>query len=518
MSTPKETTTVLASTPARKGGRTWLWIVSGALIVLLGGAGGACLALLPPDGCIAQGVHALGRDLSGTSRAGATELIHAAVERLTGRKVTLTAGAGKMDVTLKELGVGLDADKLAASAYTVGRAGNLPARLQAAWQARYVGTATTLAYQYDTERLKQVVRDLAERVNVEPKDATGHWDDGAEKMVVTAETVGGALEMEKAQVVIRQQVFDALQRGAETPATLELPHSERLPHVTAAALERIDTVLGTYTTDFSSSTENRATNVQLATKALNGTALMPGDEFSFNGKVGPRTADAGFVTAPVIVNGQLEPGIGGGICQVSTTLYNAALLADMKITERSHHTLPIHYAPPGRDATVSYGALDLKFQNASDAAVLIEAHAGGRTLTIRLLGKGPAPKVTIELSDQYALPGKTVTTDDPTLPKGKRVVDAEGTPGVAVTVTRVVGAGADAKRELLSKDRYDGELRKVRVGTGPEAPTTTTPPTTPPVTTGTPSAPPVPPTPTPPPAPHPTRPPTAPAPAGGHTP
>ena len=166
----------------------------------------------------------------------------------------------------------------------------------------------------------------------------------------------------------------------------------------------------------------------------------------------------------------MKPGIGGGVCQVSTTLYNASLLAGLRIVQRSHHSLPIHYAPPGRDATVVYGAIDFRFRNNTDAPIMVEAHTAQRKLTVRLLGQGPVPVVKIERGTLIRMPVSTITRKDPSLPAGQRVLVSAGKPGIKVTVTRIIGEGAEAVRETLSNDRYLGEPAVVRVGTGPAAP------------------------------------------------
>src|SRR5439155_11763175 len=139
-------------------------------------------------------------------------------------------------------------------------------------------------------------------------------------------------------------------------------------------------------TSFSLRDRNRVHNIRVAAKAIDGLFLLPGEEFSYNATVGPRRASAGFRTAPEIVQGNLVPGIGGGVCQVSSTLYNIALLADLEITRRHHHRFPVHYLPAGRDATVSDGGLDLRFRNRLDAPVALLLSVKGGRLLARLYG------------------------------------------------------------------------------------------------------------------------------------
>lgn len=135
--------------------------------------------------------------------------------------------------------------------------------------------------------------------------------------------------------------------------------------------------LGTCTTSLLGSSEARDENVRLAAEKVNGLVLEPGEKFSFNGIVGERSAKAGFKRASVIINGKLVPQIGGGICQVSSTLYNAVLLADMTVKERHKHSIPIVYLKPGLDATVAWDYFDLKFTNTLDQAVMLKGGLRG---------------------------------------------------------------------------------------------------------------------------------------------
>lgn len=144
-----------------------------------------------------------------------------------------------------------------------------------------------------------------------------------------------------------------------------------------------DGMITTYTTKYNSKTA-RATNVVLAAEKVNGTVLQPGEQFSYNNVVGRRTREAGFVEAPVYVSGKESTGIGGGICQVSSTIYAAMLLAGIKADERHKHSLPVHYLPEGMDATVSYGTLDLKFTNPYPFPIIITTYADKGILTINI--------------------------------------------------------------------------------------------------------------------------------------
>jgi vancomycin resistance protein YoaR len=176
-------------------------------------------------------------------------------------------------------------------------------------------------------------------------------------------------------------------REAPAELRLNLAFEPIPPRITAEPLRVIDGVLASYTTRFPGYQVNRNHNIRLASNALNGRILLPGERLSFNEVVGKRTLKHGFRLAPVIIRGQKRLGVGGGICQVSSTLFNAALLADLEVVRRHNHSIPVPYVPLGRDATVSDPWLDLVIENDSPFPVAIVTELGRSHLTVRVLGK-----------------------------------------------------------------------------------------------------------------------------------
>ncbi|MHB0935786.1 MAG: VanW family protein [Armatimonadota bacterium] len=453
---------------ARKRSRALI----GTLICLglvLAALGAGSYFLLPHNDRMLTGVSVNGKALGGQTRAEAQAAVEASLARETERQVTLTAASEQRAITLAALGIRPDVDGTIDRAYGVGRQGSIFSRLAQAMQARRDSVPVPPAYTLDQDAVKRTLVDIAHVIDRPSTNATAKWDAGAKKVVIDPGITGGKLNIDQSLELITVSTVGKLATGEAVPEELALPYDANQPRVTAEMLAPVDTLLSTFTTSYGTSSRNRAINVETAAASINGTILMPGEEFSYNKVVGPRDAQNGFRIAPVIVNGQLEPGMGGGVCQVSTTAYNAALLANLKITARSHHSHPVAYVPSGRDATVVYGVIDLKFRNSTDAPIVIETQTGGRRLTVRILGKGPAPVVSIERSGISRLGGRSITKKDPKLPAGTRVVEQRGGGGLAVTVTRVVGEGDDAVREVVSRDRYIGEPRVVRVGTGARA-------------------------------------------------
>lgn len=152
-------------------------------------------------------------------------------------------------------------------------------------------------------------------------------------------------------------------------------------------LQNMNKVLGYYETGIAGSYQ-RHNNIKLASQGINNILLWPGDLFSFNEIVGPRTVERGYLPAPVILMGSTSLDYGGGVCQVSSTLYNAVLMSGLKVIERHPHTKPVHYVPLNKDATVSYGGLDFKFKNVLDEPVIVKSGVSGGKIWVQLRGKG----------------------------------------------------------------------------------------------------------------------------------
>lgn len=253
---------------------------------------------------------------------------------------------------------------------------------------------------------------------------------------------------------------DEAKQMVSTPSeTYTIPLKTLYPDVTTNEIgtEAFPDKLATYSTSYASSNANRSTNIALAASKINGTVLMPGEEFSFNGTVGKRTAANGFKTATVYSNGQVTTDYGGGICQVSSTLYNTVLKANLEITNRVNHTFTVGYVPIGLDATVSWGSPDFKFKNNRSYPIKIVATTSNKRLTISVFGLKEDVEYEVELVSYKtgSIPYSTVYTTDSSLGKGKTKVVQSGSNGATSVAYKILKLnGKEVSRTLLSKDRY----------------------------------------------------------------
>ncbi len=276
-------------------------------------------------------------------------------------------------------------------------------------------------------------------------------------------------------VVIDDKEVKRALKAEEGKAVIVVPATVLQPQITTESLKEtlLADKLGTYSSDFSSSSADRAHNIQLACDKINGYVLAPGEEFSYNDVVGPRTVERGFRMANVYVGNTVQPGIGGGICQVSSTMFNAAVYADLDITSRRNHTLPVTYVPMGRDATVSYGSVDFKFKNNYSKPIEIRAECVGRKNVISIYGTNERPnrKIEIETEKTGTTSPKVVRKEDNTMPEGKVKVDSAGTNGSSYIAYKVVYEnGVKISSDVLCKSTYAGKDRVEIVGTKKAAP------------------------------------------------
>lgn len=226
----------------------------------------------------------------------------------------------------------------------------------------------------DEDKLEQWLQQVQKQIYKKPINASI----GSQGEVLSGKN-GRKLNSERMAAEFREYFYS---QGA---AEIQIPYVILYPKVDSELLLSIkEKPIGYYVTYFNSRNKNRGNNISLAAKAINNTVLFPGESFSFNEIVGMRTPAKGYVQAPIIVRGELSEGIGGGICQVSSTLFNAIDRAGLKITERYSHSRHVAYVPPGRDATVSWGGPDLVFNNPYNQPILIRAWVSGGKVVVNI--------------------------------------------------------------------------------------------------------------------------------------
>ncbi|KEI03303.1 hypothetical protein Y848_08800 [Clostridium botulinum C/D str. Sp77] len=308
-----------------------------------------------------------------------------------------------------------------------------------------------LELSYNVKPIEKMINKIAKEVNVKPVDARLNFNGGS--FAITPDKKG--LEVEKDK--LKKEILANLNDKKQDVVVIEAPVKVTASKVTGEVLKSVNAVLGSYSTSYATSAEPRANNVAVATRSINGKVVMPGETFSFNEIVGERTKERGYQEAGVIVNQKLESGLGGGVCQVSSTLYNALLKSNIKMTERVHHTFPSTYVPIGLDATVDWGNIDLKFKNTFKFPIYIEGYTAGREVGFNIYSNSELAKTKCQLTSEVynKVEPKTQYINDPNLPAGATEVVKSAHTGYRVRVYKSIYTnGKFVSKELVSTDYY----------------------------------------------------------------
>lgn len=242
------------------------------------------------------------------------------------------------------------------------------------------------------------------------------------------------------------------------------------PKVTTDSLgdEAFPNRIATYSTKYSTADVNRTTNIKISVNKINGVVLLPGEEFSYNKVLGPRTPQAGYKLGAAYIGGKVVSDYGGGVCQTSSTLYNAVLLSNLEITSRTSHYFAAAYVPVSRDATVYWPSLDFKFKNNRNYPIKIKASTSNGVINVEIFGITEESDYEVELQSYVTsyIQYNTEYKDDNTLPEGKEVVEQAGTNGIRSEAYKILKKdGKVISKTLLSRDTYSTKARIIRRGT-----------------------------------------------------
>ncbi len=381
-------------------------------------------------------------------------------ERLAQYPPTLIGETQSFVLHPEDIQLQFDAAEVINQSYAAGRTGDWLTQLIERYEILNYGRSIPLKLSFDEDQLTNFMKRLSQTVNVDSRNAVLVKDGG--KMAVLPEVIGKRVALDENIAAIKNEL--------KLHATFKLPLIVEtvLPDVAAADLNGLDHLLATFTTQFSPDEAGRSSNILIAAGHLKGMLLRPNAIFSFNTSVGARLAEADYQEAPSFIDGKLVPDVGGGVCQVSTTLYNAALLADMTILERSTHFSPPDYVPLGQDATVADHLLDLRFQNTLAHPVYIVSDVTDNQLTISFYSvQDPgAPDIQIIAADKNVLEPADDIIQDTALDLGTEIVENNGQQGYQVTTYRIKSKdGREISRELLATDEFVPSNRTVRIGT-----------------------------------------------------
>lgn len=416
---------------------------------------------------IAKGVYIKNIDVSGLTREQAKEKINNYISSVIPEEIKLTHNGFETSLSTSQLSIYFNTDEAVDMAYNIGKTGNIFQKNLTILQTRLSKTTIDPGFSIDMDQLKKDLEDISSKLPDKIIESSCYID--GNNLIITKGKAGKTVKVDDSAKYIKQAINDLkiennsleLLTEDSTPKEIDLDavyneiHKEPVnayysqnpyvvhpsengmdfsitldeaknmlkeekdeyivplkvlyPSVTTNMIgtEAFPDLLSEFSTKYTASNKNRTTNLILAAKKINGTVLMPGETFSYNKVVGARTIQAGYKEAPIYVSGRVEDGIGGGICQITTTLYNAVVYANLDIVERSNHQFVPSYAGPSRDATVVYGAIDFKFKNNRDYPIKIACSVSGGIANFKIWGLKSDNDYEVQISSRTT--GKTST-------------------------------------------------------------------------------------------------------------
>ena len=480
---------------------------------------------------IIEGISVLGIDVSNLTVEEATNQINTAIqERFSDENNTLILKRGEEEtsVTANTFNATFDVDAAIAEAYNIGRDGNIITNNYAILWTKMAKKDIQPTLYLDEELLNSTIKDISSKMKDRVVENSYYVED--EELIIVRGTAGYIIKEDELKNKIHDQIsnihvnYQVVEIPVEykepDPIDLQKIRNEIYKEPQDAYVEKNPTTvhthvngvdfgismeeaeelikedkeeytiplkitepekkledlgeeafpdqLATFSTIYDASNYNRSTNIELAAEKINGTVVMPGENFSFNTVVGKRTVEAGYKEGTAYIGGKVVPDIGGGVCQVSSTLYNTALLANLEIVERSNHLFLTGYVAASRDATVYYGSLDFIFKNTRSYPIKVVASAENGVCKISMYGirEETEYEVIIQSKVTSYINYTTSYENDSSLEKGKEVVEQTGVNGCRSEGYRILKLnGKVVSQTLLSKDTYSAREKIVRRGT-----------------------------------------------------
>ncbi len=412
---------------------------------------------------IYNGISVNGTDISGKTKEEALQQLQQEADvHLGNQKITIQKEDKIWDIPFSDLDVKYDIEASVEQAWEIGRTGELKDRYKVVTDVAQNKEDIPISYTHDNQKVVEKLQQIATEFNVDAQDSTITRKNGA--FQITDEQKGYALDVDKTV----PKVEELLEQNTGGIVEPEITVTE--PKVTRADNEKVTDLIGTYSTTYSANAAGRNENLRVGCANIDGTVIAPGEVFSMNVGLGPQTYANGYKDAGVYVNGKVEQGVAGGVCQVTSTLYNAVILAELEVVERYPHSMTVGYVPLGRDAAVAGDYKDLKFRNDTEYPVYLEAYARDGKVVCNLYGHeihDAGHKVDFEMVFDGTIPKPAEKiTKDASKPEGYRQVTYNGKTGSKVSTYKIITEGGkQTSKEWFSSSTYRATADEVTVGT-----------------------------------------------------
>jgi vancomycin resistance protein YoaR len=417
---------------------------------------------------IVKGVFIDEVDVSGMTKEQAKTAVDEYVKQLRNKGVAIMVGDNVIYTTMGELGYMVEENDAVSQALSLGKSGNLIKRYKDMKDIEQGNIVFPLSFIYDETKIRDIVAIDVSAYNVAPVNATVTRKDG--KFIYTDHKLGKKVNIE--ETVAR--ITNAIDNWNKQDILVDAVVDDDVPIYTRDIVEQCKDLIGSYTTEYASSSADRAGNVANGAKLINNTVLFPGDVFSAYKVLTPFTKENGYFVAGAYLQGKVIDSVGGGACQVTTTLYNAVLQAELEVVERQPHSMTISYVELSRDAAIAGTTKDFKFMNNTDVPILVEGITKGRTITFNIWGKETRDTKNRRIEYVTVVKSKTappadVITKDPNQPESYQKVTQSAHTGYKAELYKVVYEnGVETSRTLVNKSNYQAAPKYITVGTKKE--------------------------------------------------
>lgn len=401
-------------------------------------------------------------DVSGMTKEEAEAALRDYTAVLGQKTLTLQVAEHEVPVKLADLGLQCANSHVIDEALCIGKSGDIIKRFKEKKELESSGKVLELTWTVDKSKVSQVIEEECVKFDVEAVDAGLSRSNGS--FTITPGSTGVKLNVEGSKTA----VLNYMEQGwNKEDGVVELPAEVEYPRGTEEELSKVKDVLGTFSTSLATSNANRIQNVTNGSRLLNGTVLYPGEVLSVRDTTSPYTTENGYEAAGTYVNGRVVDGVGGGVCQVSTTLYNAVLRAELEVVERAPHSMTVTYVDPSADAAIAGTYKDFKFENSTDAPIYIEAGVSNKQVTFTLYGQETRPA-----SRKVEFTSTTLSTQEAGLQIiadggqgiGYYLVDGGHRGVVAELYKHVYENGVEVSKERVNKSTYSASPRLIVVG------------------------------------------------------
>lgn len=413
---------------------------------------------------IADGVYIGNVNVSGMNEEQARSAVEVYVQGLLHTTFSLKGEKGEIEMTAEDMGVAADADSAVETALQVGSAGSLINRYKTVSDLKKEPLVLDMHLSVDKQATAQKLYDNAGKLSIEAVDNTLVRENGAFRFVPGQKGV---------EVDIVESVYainDFLAAGWDgTNNEIALVSEVIEPRGSEEELSQIQDLLGSCSTDFSSSGAGRSKNVSTGCSKVDGTILYPGEEFALSPTISPFTKENGYELAGAYENGTVVESFGGGICQVATTLYNAVIRAELEVTMRYNHSMQVSYVKPSMDAAIAGDYKDLHFKNNYDTPIYIEGYCSNKVIYFNIYGKETRPA-----NREVIFESETLSTSDMEvefnlasgMPVGYWHVDQSAHIGLSAQLWKIVKVDGEVEsRELFNRSTYQSSPKIITIGT-----------------------------------------------------